>query len=212
MVRRVGSRVIDDYPRRTHLEFYRRYPDPFYSLTFELEVTALLQVVRREGLPVYAGLCWGFHRALLAVAAFRVRLVGEDVVLHDELGLGMTVPGPQRTFNFLHRAWDAEPRRFLTETAAATRAAAAELGLRGGGEAPDSAYYTTLPRVAFTGFNHAPLADTTAGQPMIAFGKLRDDAGRVRVPVGLQVNHMYVDGADIGDLVEAAEQSFARAF
>jgi hypothetical protein len=32
------------------------------------------------------------------------------------------------------------------------------------------------------------------------------------VPVGVLVNHLYVDGSDLGDLYEAAQDSFARAF
>jgi hypothetical protein len=30
--------------------------------------------------------------------------------------------------------------------------------------------------------------------------------------VGVLVNHLYVDGADLGDLYEAARDSFDRAF
>jgi chloramphenicol O-acetyltransferase len=47
---------------------------------------------------------------------------------------------------------------------------------------------------------------------MTAFGRFREEGGRLFVPVGLQVNHMYVDGLDLGDLFEAAQLSFADAF
>jgi chloramphenicol O-acetyltransferase len=47
----------------------------------------------------------------------------------------------------------------------------------------------------------------------VAFGRFRDFGGAgVRVPVGVQVNHMYIDGSDLGDLYEAAAESYARAF
>jgi hypothetical protein len=48
---------------------------------------------------------------------------------------------------------------FLPRAAAAMQAALVDGDLSGGGEAPDAAYYTSLPRVPFTGFTHAPLAD-----------------------------------------------------
>jgi hypothetical protein len=32
------------------------------------------------------------------------------------------------------------------------------------------------------------------------------------VPVGVLVNHLYVDGADLGELYEAARASFDEAF
>ena len=73
-------------------------------------------------------------------------------------------------------------------------------------------YYTAIPGVPFIGLTHVPNRDRTAGQPMTAFGQFREDGERLMVPVGLQVNHMYVDGVDIGDLYAAAVRSFSDAF
>ena len=89
--------VLSDYPRRAHFDFYRAHPAPFYSVTFELDATRLRQRLADERAPVYAGLCWHFHRALLTLPAFRVRLAGDDLVLHDCLRMGLTVPAPRRS-------------------------------------------------------------------------------------------------------------------
>lgn len=206
----MGFRVLSAYARRPHLEFYRRYPDPFYSTTFELDATRLRRRLADEGRSTYAGFCWAFHRAVLAVEAFRVRLVGDEVVLHDGLRLGLTVPAPGRTFSFAQLEWDEAPLPFLTRAAAVMAEASTRASLVGG-EAPDFAYYTALPRLPFVGFTHVKLPDPTAGQPAIAFGRFSERDGRVVVPVGIQVNHLYVDGADLGELYEAAQDSFARA-
>lgn len=206
-----GPQVLHDYPRRAHLEFYRRYPDPFYSVTFELDLTALRSRLRAAGWSTYAGMCWAFHRALHSVEAFRVRLVGEDVVRHAALRLGLTVPAPRRTFSFTTLDWHPDPSVFFPAAAAVMARASAGVDL-GDGDAPDYAYYTALPRVPFTGFTHVRLPDTTAGQPEIAFGKFREDGPRTLVPVGLQVNHLFIDGADLGDLYDAAADSFRRGF
>lgn len=206
----MGFRRLDPYPRRAHLEFYRRYPSPFYATTFELDATALRRglVARRDS--TFAGFCWAFHRAVLAIEAFRVRLVDETVVLHDGLRLGLTTPGPDRTFAFVQLDWDEDAGGFLKAAAAATARAATETVRLDAGDAPDFAYYTALPKLPFTGFMHVPLPDPTAGQPLVAFGRFREQDGRVLVPVGVQVNHLYVDGNDLGELYEAAQESFAR--
>lgn len=205
----MGFRRLDPYARRPHLEFYRRYPDPFYGATFELDAGALRGRLKAAGASTFAGFCWAFHRAVLAIEAFRVRLHGEDVVLHDGLRLGLTTPAPERTFAFVQLDWDADPQAFLAAAAAAT-GAAAQAGSLTGGEAPDFAYYTALPKLPFTSLSHVRLADPTAGQPLIAFGRFREHDGRLLVPVGVQVNHLYVDGNDLGELYEAAQDSFAR--
>jgi chloramphenicol O-acetyltransferase type A len=207
----VAFRLLPDYPRRPHLDFYRRYPSPFYAVSFELDATRVRARAREAGASTYAALVWSYHRALLGIDAFRTRLLGDDVVLHDTLRIGMTVPAPGGTFTFATLDWDADAGRFLAAAAVAMRDASLRVDLSGGA-APDFAYYTALPRVPFTSFAHVPLADPTAGQPETAFGRLVESGGRARVPVGVQVNHLYVDGADLGALYEAAAESFDRAF
>lgn len=203
-------RVLEDYPRRPHLEFFRGRVSPFYSLTFDLDATLLRERLAAASLPVYAGFCWAFHRALLQVPAFRVRLVGEDVVLWDLLRIGLTVPAPGRTFSFATLDWDEEPGRFLARATEVLARASERVDLGGGGV--DFAYYTAAPKVPFTSLTHAPHPDPEAGQPQIAFGRFASRDGRLLVPVGIQVNHLYVDGADLGDLYEAAQESFGVAF
>ncbi len=207
----MACRVLTDYPRRAHLEFFRRNPNPFYGITFVLDATAVRAAARAAAASTYAAMVWAYHGALLGIDAFRTRLVGEDVVLHDSLHVGLTVRAPDRRFTFARIEWQPDARGFLAH--AAEVIARAEQGVDlGSGDAPDFAYYTALPKVPFTHFTHVALADPTAGQPEAAFGKFREQDGRTLVPVGVLVNHLYVDGADLGDLYESARDSFARAF
>ena len=207
----MGFRVLEDYPRRPHLEFFRRNPHPFYSVTFDLDATRVRAGARNAGGSTYAALGWAFHRALLRVEAFRVRAQGAEIVLYDSLHMGMTVPAPGRTFSFAAPPWHDDGLAFL-RAAAPVLARASEAVDLTGGKAPDFAYYTALPRVPFASFAHVHAANADDGQPHIAFGKFREDAGGVTVPVGLTVNQRYVDGADLGDLYDAARESYASAF
>lgn len=207
----MAARVLADYPRRAHLEFYRANPSPFYALTFELEASRIRARAREVGGSTYAALCWGFHRAMLKVDAFRTRLEGESVVLYDTLRIGMTIPGPGRTFTFATHEWTDSGKDFLEAAGKEIARSTTAVNLDRGGD-PDFAYYTAVPGVPFMGITHAPHRDRTAGQPMTAFGKFREDGDRLFVPVGLQVNHMYVDGIDISDLYEGAQASFIEAF
>lgn len=207
----MAYRVLVDHPRRPHLDFFRRNPDPFYSLTFELDATAVRRRAKEEGASVFAAMVWTYHRALLGIDAFRTRLEQGELRLYDSLAIGMAVPGPSRTFTFAALPFDSDARRWLASAAERIAAAADHVDLSGGA-APDFAYYTALPKVPFTSFTHVHLADPAAGQPEAAFGKFREAEGKTIVPVGVLVNHLYVDGADLGELYEALVASFARAF
>lgn len=201
--------VLTDYPRRAHFEFYRSHPSPFYSVTFELDATRLRARLADERAPVYAGLCWHFHRALLTLPAFRVRLAGDDLVLYDRLRMGLTVPAPRRTFSFATFDWQPEWAAFAGSARGVLARASQSIDLSGGSE-PDFAYYTTLPKIPFLAFTHVTPGDPTAGQPGTAFGKIVERQGRFVVPVGVQVNHLFIDGGDLGDLYEAAQASFGN--
>lgn len=207
----MSFRPLPDYPRRAHLDFYRRHPSPFYATNFELDAARLRARLASGGHSSYAGFCWAFHRALLEVPAFRVRLVDDEPVLFDGLRLGLTVPAPGRTFSFATLEWEADAESFLPQAAAAMAAASGRIDLSGGKE-PDFAYYTAIPGVPFTGFTHVTNPDPTAGQPQIAFGRFTRRGRTLALPVGVQVNHLYVDGADLGDLYQAAQDSFHTAF
>jgi len=207
----MGFRILQHYPRRAHLEFYRTNPNPFYGVSFELDATRVRSRARALGASTYAALVWAYHRALLGIDAFRTRLQGDDIVLYDTLRIGMTVPAPDRTFTFAPLDWDPSAEGFLSRAGAAIAQASAGVDLSGGA-APDFAYYTALPKVPFTSFTHVALGDPAAGQPEAAFGRFREQDGRTLVPVGVAVNHLYVDGADLGDLYEGLTDSFEEAF
>jgi chloramphenicol O-acetyltransferase type A len=207
----MGYRVLTSYPRRAHLEFYRANANPFYGVNFELDATRVRARARALGGSTYAALVWAYHRALIGIDAFRTRLHGEDVVLYDSLHIGMTVPAPDRTFTFAPLDWEPDAPRFLARAAEAMEQATTHVDLSGGA-APDFAYYTALPKVPFTSFTHVALPDPLQGQPEAAFGRFREQDGRTIVPVGVLVNHLYVDGADLGDLYESLAESFANAF
>ena len=207
----MSYRVLADYPRRPHFELYRRHPSPFYAVSFELDATRVRARARELGASTFAALVWTYHRALEPLAAFRTRFVDGELRLYDALTIGMTVPAPGRTFSFATLAFDADAPAWLARARAVMTDASTRIDLSGGA-APDFAYYTALPKVPFASFAHVPLADPMAGQPEAAFGKLGERDGRTLVPVGVLVNHRYVDGADLGDLYEALEESFDSAF
>jgi chloramphenicol O-acetyltransferase type A len=200
--------VVPNYYRRAHLDHFSRYRSPFYSATFELDATELKSFLERRGLPVYLNLAYFFTRALQAVEDFRYRLIDGQVVLYDELHLALTVPAPGGRFSFCPLRFHPDLEEFNRLARPAMARASAAVSLEGAPE-PDYVYFTALPKVPFTAFTHVVPDDPAAGQPRVAFGRFREEGGRLRVPVALLVNHLYIDGAALGALAERAQAEFA---
>ncbi len=195
---------VDDYYRRQHFDFYRDYRSPFWSVTFELEITALKNHLAERGWPVYLNLCYYFTRAMQELEDFRYRLLDGRIVLYDVVHPGLTVPAPGGLFSFQYHQYDPDPERFNRRAA---RVAPADGVSLTESEHRNYVFFTALPGVPFTSFTHAS-DDPHETEPRVAFGRFRRDGGHLLVPVGLQVSHLFVDGAMVGALVEEAQSCY----
>lgn len=196
--------VVEDYYRREHFEFFSRYGNPFYSVTFPLDAGALRRALAARALPTYLNLSYLLLRAMQGIEDFRYRLLDGRIVLFARLHPALVVPAPGGRFSFCALRYDPDVAVFNRESRAAMEETSRRVDLTGGTE-PNFVYFTALPKVPFTHFTHVVPDDPTAGQAQVAFGRLRRDGGRVWVPVGLQVNHLFIDGAALGRLAEETQ-------
>jgi chloramphenicol O-acetyltransferase len=80
--------------------------------------------------------------------------------------------------------------------------------LRAGGEL-NSILFTAVPGVAFTAFTHVGATESTDARPRVAFGCFETRSGALEIPVGLQINHLFISGRALGELAEALERHYA---
>jgi chloramphenicol O-acetyltransferase type A len=200
--------VVTAYHRQEYFDYYRRYQNPFYSMTFELEVARLKKFVDHHGYRTYLNLCYFFTRAAQGIEDFRYRWHDERIVLYEEIHPGLTVPAADGSFGYAHFRYLSDVHRFNAE---------AEEAIPSPDRAPDLAaaehenflFFTAIPGTVFSGFTHA-WERPIDGAPRVAFGSLFERAGVLVVPVGIQVNHCFIDGRALADLVRRAQEAFDR--
>jgi chloramphenicol O-acetyltransferase type A len=203
----MGFEVIDSYYRQTVFDFFRGYRNPFYAITFELEITELKRYCAGRSWPLYRNLCYFFARAMQPIEDFRYRLRDGRVVLYDQLEVAATLPAPDGLFSFAYLGYhpDADEfNRLAGELEAANRA---EVTLAQP-EDTNHILFTAIPGVRFTGLTHATPEDTLDGRPRVAFGRYVEADGKLTIPVGLEVNHVFIDGNALSALVEGAQREF----
>ena len=203
----MSCRIVEDYYRREHFEFFRTYEMPFYTITFNLAVTAVKEFSASHGHPIYLTMCYLFARGMGRVEDFRYRVLDDQIVLHDHLEIAATLPAPNGAFSFAHFDHAPDLEGFLRCAEAVSKRARQEATLEDTAEG-NTILFTALPGVRFTGFTHATPSDRTDGRARVAFGQFFEDSGRLLVPVGLGVNHIFIDGAAIGRLVEEVQTDF----
>ena len=204
-------RTIENYYRQEHLDFFRPYQSPHYSVTFPLRFTALKRFAEEKGASTYLSLSYFLARAMQPIEDFRYRLRAGKVVLYDHLDLGLTLPAPGGLFRFGYYTYEEDPETFFRNVRQKGGAAAGEPTreerLLEESERLNYVYFTALPKVPFTSFTHA-VRHPDRAEPGVAFGKFYRQGGDLWVPIGLQINHIFVDGLALGRLCEAAQELY----
>ncbi|MFR5810300.1 MAG: CatA-like O-acetyltransferase, partial [Flavonifractor plautii] len=86
--------IIDKetWPRRAHYDFFTPMSDPFYTLTFPVDVTPLRAWCRGRSLPFYPAMVFAVTKAMEAVDAFHYKDRDGVIVRHDTLVPSFTRP------------------------------------------------------------------------------------------------------------------------
>jgi len=202
------GRYVDltDWKRREHFELYRRFANPFFNVCVELDVSDVWQRTRAAGGPSFFLVSvFSALRAANAVEAFRTRIRGDRVWIHDQVSITPTVLRPDQTFAFVRLDPAPTYTEFEKASAIAVRAAG-EIKPLVTDPPDDVVYQTTLPWIRFTSFSNALKGDGDS-VPRIAFGKCSEERGRWKLPVSVEVHHAVVDGIDVASFLEELQRS-----
>jgi chloramphenicol O-acetyltransferase len=205
----MGYEVIDRHPRQGQLDFYAEHPSPFFAVTWRVAMHAVRTLAHERGYSTHLTLCYYMARAMQEVEDFRYRFRDGQLVLYDRLHIGTTVPTPDGQFVFAGFEYLDAVEEFMAAATEAMRSVKLDGRLRPESP-PNSIYFTALPQVPFTGVTHVTPRDRTDGHPQVAFGRFDDRDGQLEVPIGIQVNHLFIGGRALGELATRVEQHFAQ--
>lgn len=197
--------VIDrkSWPREEHYRFFAPMSHPFYSLTFPIDVTALRQYAKREGLSFYAALVFVVTKAMEDVEEFRLRDRNGVVVRHDHLIPSFTDLKPESAlFQIVTLEAGDDLTEFCTR-AKAKAAAQSEFITAGAWDEDQLVYFTCLPWFPITALTNERDVDPSDTIPRVSWGRWEERDGRTILSLSLELNHRLLDGYHVGQLYQA---------
>ena len=201
---------VQTWKRREHFELYRRFANPFFAVTVELDVTDLWQRSRSpEGPSFFLATLFCAVRAANAVEAFRARVRNDRVWIHDRVSIKPTVMRADETFGIARLELADTFAEFATRSAPIVREACEIRPLVIDHPTDDVVYQTTLPWLRFTSFSNA-LKGNGDSVPRVAFGRCSEDRGRWKLPVSVEVHHAVVDGVDVARFLDELQGEFSQ--
>ena len=188
---------FEAWPRRGIYEFFSGLSQPFYSVTFTLDVTKLYACVKRRGLSFYCALTWLVTEAVNSVPEFLLTICG-----------GAVTPLDRREPSFTDMKKDSECFHIVTMPAgcsmdefcraAKLRSAAQSRFIDAESESDALIFISCLPWLELTSLTNERDFDRDDSVPRISWGRYTRTDGRMTLGMSVEVNHRLIDGVHIG--------------
>lgn len=196
----------ENWPRREIFEFFSAISQPFYSVTFRIDVTRLYDHVKPRGLSFYYALVWLCTRAMNSVEAFRVAIEGGKPVLLDKRAPSFTdMKKGAESFHIVTMPADMGALEEFCR-AAADKSHAQQSFINPTAESGELIYFSCLPWVDLTALTNERDFDKDDSTPRVAWGRYVEENGRKTLGLSLEVNHRLIDGLHIGRFAQELER------
>jgi chloramphenicol O-acetyltransferase type A len=200
----VRSLDLASWSRRRHFSFFKDFDQPFFNVCTEVETTDLVDLTAAQGRSFFLGALYLSLRAANAVEELRLRIRGDDVVIHEMVHGGSTILRQDDTFGFGYFDYGEDFDAFESHGREVLKRVRDTETLDDEPERDDLIYSSVLPWFSFTSFSHARRCPATDSNPRIVFGKRHSRAdGTWHMPISIEVHHGLVDGIHVGRFLEA---------
>jgi chloramphenicol O-acetyltransferase type A len=168
-----------------------------------IDITNFVAKANEQKIPFYYAMVYAATYALNQVEAFRYRIRGEQVVLHDvihpsftamlegtDLFKMVTVDMEKSIFDFTDKAKEKSDHQtdFIILKDVEGR--------------DDLTYITCVPWVSFTNLSHTISFNKDDSVPRLAWGKYFKEGDKILLPFSVQAHHSFVDGIHIGRYID----------
>ncbi|PKM99644.1 MAG: chloramphenicol acetyltransferase [Elusimicrobia bacterium HGW-Elusimicrobia-2] len=188
---------IDQWKRKKHFEFFSAMDYPHFSLCADVDVGAVREYVKKDGLSFFKAILYMVTSAANAVPELRQRIRGKQVVEHDAVHPSFTMLMANEVFSYCLVEYAAGYHEFAKRTASAMDDTVKNPGIDDPGR-DDLLYVTSIPWVSFTNITHPIHMHPADSVPRISWGKFQKRGEKIWMPLSLQAHHALVDGLHSG--------------
>ncbi len=197
---------LESWPRRETFELYRRFDYPHFQLTAAVDITAAYAARQEQGFSLNLCVVYLLARTANETQSFRLRMRGDQVVEHDTVHPSFTVLLEDERLSFCTVPYQENFMRFHEAAQARTQHVRENPVLQDQPGQDDLLFMTSIPWVSFTGVIHPVHMHPADSVPRLAWGRMYEEHGRMRLPLSVQVNHALMDGLHVGRYFERVQR------
>ena len=199
---------IDNWARKEHFHFFRKFEEPFFGATVEIDCTKAYQTAKSLNSSFFI---YYLHKTLTAVNSiecFRYRISDDKIFVYDQVNASATISREDGSFGFSLVKFDPDFQTFNTIALAEIERVRNTDGLFTRTFDDDNLiHFSAVPWVNFTSLSHARSFTFPDSCPKISFGKMMvQENGKRTMTMSVHVHHGLMDGFHLGQFVDTFQE------
>ncbi|MDJ0644619.1 MAG: CatA-like O-acetyltransferase [Flavobacteriaceae bacterium] len=201
---------IASWNRKQLFEHFTTLADPFFAVVVDVDVTNVHQLAKDTKTSFFARYLHACMRAMNSVENFKYRIVANKVLIHDVIHASATIARPDTTYGFSFIHYSEDFKVFHTNFQEEKERIVTTTNLFPPVNTTDCVYCSALPWLDFKGHKETFTGNNKDSIPRLAFGKVTEKAGTLKMPVAISVNHALVDGYHVGLFIEEFQKTLTK--
>lgn len=188
---------LDNWERKEHYHFFKDFELPFFNIVGDVDVTRLYEYAKDENHSFFMSYLYYSLKIVNNIKEFRTRLMDDQLVNYHIINGSCTALKANKTFQYCYFDFHRDFNKFQTATQQNIQEQVKQEGLLLSPRL-DMVYYSVIPWVSFSSFQHARSLGGKDSIPRIVFGKSKKVNNRLMMPISVEVNHALLDGLHVG--------------
>jgi chloramphenicol O-acetyltransferase type A len=203
------KKVIDfeHWNRKEHFEFFRKFDEPYWGLTVEVDFTEAYLSAKNLNHSFYSIYIYLLLKSVNSIENMRYRYDENSIYVYDTISVSPTVLRADGTFGFSYVDYSPNFHTFTNALQEEITRVQSTQGLNLGSYRDDVIHFSALPWINFSSLSHARSFTNIDACPKISVGRLIKKDNRQLMPVSIHVNHALVDGYHVGKFFEILDTS-----
>lgn len=193
---------IEQWNRKEHFQFFKKFDEPFYGVTVELDVTKAYKTCKENNISFFIYYLFQTIKAVNETENFKLRIEDDKVYMYETIHASATIGREDETFGFSYIEFDKKFDEFYKIAQKEIKRVQNTKGLEIDIAGNNVIHFSSIPWFNFTSLSHARSFSFKDSAPKITFGKLNKSENILTMNVSIHVHHALVDGIHIGKFVE----------
>ena len=201
---------IENWNRKQLFQHFRTMADPTFGLVADVEVSKTYQSAKEKGESFFVRYLHACMKAINSVENLKYRIEGDKVAIYEVINASATIARSDNTFGFSYILYSEDFKEFYQNFQQEKDRILNSTDLFPLQYSLGCIHCSAIPWVSFTGHKEPFSGNKDNSVPQLAFGKLKEENGKMLLPVAINVNHALVDGYHIGQFFEKFQQELDK--